>query len=342
MATPGEVAARGAPHGAGGQANSLPPNATARAVDDLVDPLNRYYRYPLCEALAPLLKNVNITPNQITVFHSCIGLAAGALIAHGSRTALVIACLFGELRMLLDCLDGVVARSKKLFHPYGRTIDEIGDAVGVSGMMIGVYLHCKRGGDMQPPSENAGYLFCGVLAIAGIMAWGYDFFKRRFLSALRDNEDGIVLDLSRKVFAYSNGANGFLATFGLGFDWMQILVLSPRTRIGVLAEVKRLRQLSDAERDDAIKYRKAFDTLGDVAFVRRSADSASLRRTLRIIAWVSGDNLVVLLNLGLLTGCLVKLQQVMIAYGLTALFVGAVTCGLFFRGRSPAARSTTP
>jgi phosphatidylglycerophosphate synthase len=307
-----------------------------RALSELVDPLNRFYRYPLCEAIFPLLRDVPVTPNQITVFHTLIGIAGGGCVAYGTRTALICGFVCAELRMLLDCLDGVVARRKKLFHPHGRTIDELGDAVGVIGLMLGVYYNSSRGISSGTPYPYAGLLACGVLAISGIMAWGYDFFKRKFTSALRDNEDGIVRELTKKTLAYRAAQRGFVASFGFAFDWLQVLVLSPRTRHAVMAEVARAeRSGAGTESARGRDGDGLGDALGDVSHIRAQVSSPRLRWTLRLIAWVSGDNAVLLLNLGLLTGALVLTQQIIIGYGIVMLVVGALACASFLRsGRS--------
>jgi phosphatidylglycerophosphate synthase len=333
-------------------ASTLQPTGTAtvahaqlvtQVLSELVDPLNRFYRYPLCEAMFPLLRALPITPNQITVIHTLIGIAGGGCIAYGTRTALICGFVCAELRMVLDCLDGVVARRKKLFHPHGRTIDELGDAVGVIGLMLGVYYNSSRGITSGTPYPHAGLLACGVLAISGVMAWGYDFFKRKFTSALRDNEDGIVRELTKKTLAYRAAQRGFVASFGFAFDWLQVLVLSPRTRRAVMAEVDRAERAGLTTESSAGSDGNApGDALGDVSYIRAQVSSPRLRRTLRLIAWVSGDNAVLLLNLGLLTGALVLTQQVIIGYGIALLVVGALACATFLRGaRGPALLSVS-
>jgi hypothetical protein len=96
--------------------------------------------------------------------------------------------------MIFDCLDGVVARAKKLGSPMGRTIDEMGDMVGYIGMQIGTLVHIHR----HYPDESLVFMLAAGMLVPGWMAMTYDYYKRTFTSFLKGTNDGPAEELVRR------------------------------------------------------------------------------------------------------------------------------------------------
>lgn len=93
--------------------------------DWLDDPGNRFINYPIARKLAPLAAKLPFSPNQISVFHLCVGISASVALLQEQYLG---SFLLFQLRGILDCLDGVLARYKKQFSPIGRSVDQFCDA----------------------------------------------------------------------------------------------------------------------------------------------------------------------------------------------------------------------
>lgn len=78
---------------------------------------------PLSRRLTPLALRRGLTPNQVTVASFAIGLAAAACFATGDRAALVAGALLLQLSLVLDCVDGDVARYRRSFNATGAWLD---------------------------------------------------------------------------------------------------------------------------------------------------------------------------------------------------------------------------
>lgn len=70
-----------------------------------------------------IINRTNITPNQITIGAFPFIIAATVAFSFGSYEGLVAGALFFELNYLFDCVDGTVARVKKMGTPLGAYLD---------------------------------------------------------------------------------------------------------------------------------------------------------------------------------------------------------------------------
>lgn len=170
--------------------------------DRVEEPTNRFIYYPLSRPIVRLLTATRITPNQVTLIQPFIALAAGYLIAMGDRWSLVLGALAFELRSLLDCVDGGLARAKKMSSPGGHALDALCDWLGVVFLYIGILVHFWR---FSPPSGAwSAYLsVTAVVCIAGaqgaLRSAGADYYMRKFNSILGEGRDATVEHLRTLV-----------------------------------------------------------------------------------------------------------------------------------------------
>ena len=94
------------------------------ASDELI---NTWILRPLAGILVRLLYASPVTPNQVTLAATAVGLAAAGLYLPGSASATAAAGLMITLKDLLDSADGQLARAKQMFSRAGRFLDSIGD-----------------------------------------------------------------------------------------------------------------------------------------------------------------------------------------------------------------------
>jgi len=277
-------------------------------VERMIDPLNRYYRYPVARWAVPYVRRTRVSPNQLTVLHTAIGLAAAACVVRGSASARIGACLLAELRLIVDCLDGVLARATHTATTYGRTLDALGDAVSYVALCMALAV-----------ATGAWMLALSVLAAGALMAWMHDFYARKFSTALRAGTDSVYEQLREKHEAIAARGAGFVIRFGYAFDWLQILFLAPHARRAI---APRLRDPSGA--GDAA-------AAAGVRSIVAHAHSRRARAAFRAVSVVAGDNALAILNVGLLTGRLVAAERIVLLYGMIAATAGLVLCHRFLK-----------
>ncbi len=78
---------------------------------------------PLARLLTPVALRLDLTPNQVTGLSVLLGLAAAAAFALGRWWSLVIGAVLLQLSLVVDCVDGDVARYRRMFSPAGAWLD---------------------------------------------------------------------------------------------------------------------------------------------------------------------------------------------------------------------------
>ncbi|MDB4943455.1 MAG: hypothetical protein JWP97_2989 [Labilithrix sp.] len=253
--------------------------------ENLSDPLNRYYRYPAARALLHVIGSLPLRPDHITYIHTLCGITAAVLVGAGDRAGLVAAFFLCELRMVLDCYDGVLARAKKLSSPRGRTIDELGDAVAYVAITAGMCAHVYR---TRHELSLGGTIAFGALLIAwgGMSGHAYDFYNRRLGAALKDGRDAIKDELDAKLAIVDAGNAPWITRFGIWFDRWQVRLYTPTV------------QGNAAQR------------------VIERANTAGMRGLVRIVSLLSWDNVLTVLTVGILLDRVYEVQLFAIGYGL--------------------------
>jgi phosphatidylglycerophosphate synthase len=278
----------------------------------MVDPPNRYVRYPAAHGLYRIAGFLPFTPNQITFFHAALGGITALLVAFADARWLPLGFLLFEIRGILDCYDGVVARNKKLSSTYGRTLDEMADGFAALTLLVGM--------SVRQGTPLGWGLSLSIVAQAGISAWACDFFKRKFTSALKTGKDGIVAELRPKYAAVRAGGAGFFVNFGYLFDSLQVRILSRHNVKDTFARI------ADPHTSLATE---------DMARVRAQADSGRFRFALRSLAIMTGDNSMLVLSFGLLFNRIHEAQIATLSFGLLTFVLGIVSAQSILRREAP-------
>jgi phosphatidylglycerophosphate synthase len=138
-------------------------SAAAKPVDSwwtvaFVDPL-------AMRVLPSLLRRSWATPNAVTGLAFCVGLVSIALFAGGHW---VLGALLYELRFFLDCLDGKIARAKRLSSPAGALFDRLADMVSIPAAYAAIGFALTARGDL--PERLALLVAALALLVAGLEA----------------------------------------------------------------------------------------------------------------------------------------------------------------------------
>lgn len=95
-----------------------------KSVEDVTD---RFLNRPVAARIARKLIPTAVTPNQVTAICCFLGLSAAATLSLGSWPALILGGLLLQLSIVVDCLDGQLARAKGLTSQWGEVFDHTSD-----------------------------------------------------------------------------------------------------------------------------------------------------------------------------------------------------------------------
>ncbi|MFE9251367.1 CDP-alcohol phosphatidyltransferase family protein [Streptomyces sp. NPDC007088] len=125
----------------------------------------RMYMREISLHIDPYLVNTRITPNQLTYLMTVFGvLACPALLVPGIPGA-VLGVVAVQLYLLLDCVDGEIARWRKQFSLGGVYLDRVGAYLTDAAVLVGFGL---RGADLFGSGRiDWLWAFLGTLAALG-------------------------------------------------------------------------------------------------------------------------------------------------------------------------------
>jgi phosphatidylglycerophosphate synthase len=110
--------------------------------------INRYLNRPLASVLVRAVFRSRITPNQITAAGFVLNAAAAGFFLQGQREFLLWGGILAQLSSIVDCADGMLARSRGQESEFGAALDLVLDRVGeflvLGAAAAGLYLRSGR------------------------------------------------------------------------------------------------------------------------------------------------------------------------------------------------------
>lgn len=293
--------------------------------EKLLDPLNRIYRQRLAYALALKLKNTDLTPNAVTIGHTAVGVLAAVFVYREHYVAAMV-CL--ELRTLLDCVDGVLARMKDQSTAVGRVLDTIGDGVAFNALMIAGALRLIQDfRNYNPIMIITGvFLFAFLAANCGTV---YHLMKRKLGSIMNSELDTVETEWrehyekTKEPKAYGGQ---WISKFGFWLDSFTIRFISHEW-------YRKVRRRRDSEdwKEKALRETTHFNELACIS--RRN----EFKRAVAATAFVSDDNILAIMSLSFLVSGLFPLSffphvhPVLVAFGAGLSYaLLALLFGLYF------------
>lgn len=259
----------------------------ARSLLELtVNPADRLWRYPLAHAVVGAALRTPLTATHVTIGHTLLGMSAGVLIGTGRPALLVAAGLMYELRSILDCFDGVLARARGTASPYGRAMDQVGDFLGFAAFVAGSWVALTR-------AIGFGHAMAVTLVAAALCAlctFCWDFYKRRFTSVLLDGRDEVD-EAYVKVQLEARRHPGPAIRFSAWFADTQMWLLNPSALPGLRARVD-----AGAERLAEGATHPAAERLRSMA----ARSDPRLRATLLKVGFSGGDTAIFILTVATL------------------------------------------
>jgi phosphatidylglycerophosphate synthase len=92
----------------------------------------------LSKPLTWLAVKIGVTPNQVTIASFAVGLLAAYFFAQGDTLSLVVGALLLQLSIVVDCVDGELARYTRQFSELGAWLDAITDRVKEYVVFLGL------------------------------------------------------------------------------------------------------------------------------------------------------------------------------------------------------------
>ncbi len=181
---------------------------------------------------APLvyaLRNTRITPNQVTMFAVIVCMGAGALwVSWLSWLSLILGALVFELSFVLDCVDGMLARVRKLASPLGHLLDFLMDELKAMLLYGCVTVRLwRQTGDDWLLIVGLGGLFCLASGISLT-----SFMRRPEYGAKPPTEDGQPAEVG--------GRRGVIGRAVSTLEWAARVVVHYPQYIWLCAAVDRI------------------------------------------------------------------------------------------------------
>jgi phosphatidylglycerophosphate synthase len=131
-----------------------------------------YLARPLSRPLTRMALRTALTPNQVTLVGLLVGIASGVVASRGGSAGYVGAALLFFLGLVLDCVDGEMARLTLGTSRLGQWLDTLTDDVSVAALTLGFGLGLQRdtGADLYQ-WLGLGGAACVVLGQAYIYAY---------------------------------------------------------------------------------------------------------------------------------------------------------------------------
>ncbi|MGD2090810.1 MAG: CDP-alcohol phosphatidyltransferase family protein [Candidatus Aminicenantes bacterium] len=105
--------------------------------------VERYLNRPLASLIVRLVYHTRITPNGLTYISFFLGLLGAFFLSRGQYIYFILGGVGIQLSSIVDCADGMLARSKNMCSEFGSHLDifldRIMDFAMMIGMSVGVY-----------------------------------------------------------------------------------------------------------------------------------------------------------------------------------------------------------
>jgi phosphatidylglycerophosphate synthase len=142
-----------------------------------------YILRPIAFIFVKLLYPTSITPNQVSLMTVIVGIMSGYFFSRCDVVSVVIAGSLYFLSLVLDCVDGMIARLKNNGTPVGRIID------GLSDYIVGILVYIGMGIGFGKGLIDIKYLpfnywwFIVIAAISHIFhAISVDYYRTEFMA----------------------------------------------------------------------------------------------------------------------------------------------------------------
>jgi phosphatidylglycerophosphate synthase len=120
--------------------------------------VERYLNRPLASLIVRLVYRTSITPNGLTFFSFFLGILGAFFLSRGEYIYFILGGVGIQLSSIVDCADGMLARSKNMCSEFGSHLDIFLDRIMDFSLIIGVSV------GVYTAFDNKNLLILGFLA----------------------------------------------------------------------------------------------------------------------------------------------------------------------------------
>ncbi|MBR34706.1 MAG: hypothetical protein CMH78_04385 [Nitrospinae bacterium] len=170
-----------------------------------------FFKYFYCYLALPFLKaffKTSWTPLQITNLSILLGIFAAVFFFLADFKYLVLGVVFLNLSLILDKVDGQIARMRNITHPVGGWIDATSDI-----LLIGLYFLVLSIGNYYQ-SQNTVSLIIGIFCLFHTLMAFYVMESKKNIKGTKNQKE---LSIGNNYFGLVNGIHIYL-TIGCLLD----------------------------------------------------------------------------------------------------------------------------
>jgi phosphatidylglycerophosphate synthase len=120
--------------------------------------VERYLNRPLASLIVRLVYRTSITPNGLTFFSFFLGILGVFFLSRGQYIYFILGGVGIQISSIVDCADGMLARSKNMCSEFGSHLDIFLDRIMDFSLIIGVSV------GVDAAFDNKNLLILGFLA----------------------------------------------------------------------------------------------------------------------------------------------------------------------------------
>lgn len=186
-----------------------------------------------------LLLRTSLTPNQVTIIGTLVGMIGGIVLAWPTWMAIVIGVVCLIVSGVLDCCDGELARLRFTESSIGHALDVTGDTLVSVALVGGLLARLIQTVIERPGWPTLALLGVGIAGAFAAISWAesVEGERRRVPSFENRLLDGLLSPLTTRdwyVFPLGMAALGWLDVFplaaaiGANVFWPLVLVVTAR------------------------------------------------------------------------------------------------------------------
>jgi phosphatidylglycerophosphate synthase len=176
---------------------------------DLTEPVVRWIQEPAGRPLVYAFKATPVTPNQVTGLSALLAIVAAYFFSLGDVRSMIQGGIIFEISLILDSVDGELARAKGMASEWGRIVDGIGDYVSSIAVLIGLMIGL-------PDSKGALLILATLIFLRGVT---FDYFKESMMNRIKHGYDGPQRDI-QKTYEKISASSSF--TLKVYFYYLQL------------------------------------------------------------------------------------------------------------------------
>lgn len=195
--------------------------------------VDRHFNRPVGRYLSKVLIHTPVSPNQVSLAATILGIASAWLFSDGRVATSIAAALILQLSAIVDCVDGDVARVLFKESRLGKWLDIVGDQVVHVGVFLGIAIGLWRAGSAAPVvplgiSAAIGVLLSFLVILRTLLRPSVrgDGRLQRLIDATTNRDFSVLLIL----FAFLQVLEGFLWLAAIGSHAFWVIALGLQLR----------------------------------------------------------------------------------------------------------------